>query len=599
MFSTQALKKKNLVDLDMPDVMQSNGTYQVFPYLSLLNDRRFMCELLFGLGNPYPLFHTARPVDTLYYDPVEGSQTFRPTALRPMPPTNSPWRGQWNTPEQFFSTVPKSNKEIPKLQEQWGQIPAFMGPPQDQWIDELDEAYQFQPEGFHRCYTYGSAAFERSLPKFELSKFDGSPMAWPDWISRFKSVVHDQPFLNDNQRIVYLQTLVTSAAKTEIQYLGEDGMSYTLALRILKSRFADAGKIVRAAITQLKNTPSPRTHDHHAIVKLYQALRSAVVTLHRQRFIADLISETNLAIVLEKLPDQLATKWAMEGQKHECYGRPNLFDFDRCLSEQVRCRQHLVHEESVQPITKPKFNARRDNSIRVNTLATSTNHNTTSDGKDKGTGTCTCCKQLHAIYGCNDFTKRIAEIREVSSPRKWRHVPGQQNVADDCSRGLSVEALLANDSRWIAGPSFLRQHESLWPEQRVFAQENDPEVKADSWCAFAFSTDEDFIDPKKVSSYHHLMRVTPWIRRFTINCRAPKHNPQITGPLTLEEIEDAEHLWIKRAQTQAYPEDMARIKAKREISHSSSLKSLNPTLDERDVLRVGGTLWDAKGDRME
>ncbi|KAK3736571.1 hypothetical protein QZH41_003145 [Actinostola sp. cb2023] len=353
---------------------------------------------------------TARPVDTQYHDPVEGSQTFRPPALRPMPPTNSPWRGQWNTPEQFFSTVPNSNKEIPKLQELWGQIPAFTGPPQDQWIDQLDEAYQFQPEGVHRRYTYGSSAFERSLPKFELSKFDGSPMAWPDWISRYKSVVHDQTFLNDNQRMAYLQTLVTSAAKTEIQYLGEDGMSYTLALRILKSIFADAGKIVRAAITQLKNTPSPRTNDHHAIVKLYQALRSAVITLHRQRLIADLISETNLAIVLEKLPDQLAIKWAMEVQKqvqkHECYGRPNLFNFDRWLSEQVRCRQHLVHEESVQPITKPKFNARRDNSIRVNTLATSTNHNTTSDGKDKGTGTCPCCKQLHAIYRCNDFTKR-------------------------------------------------------------------------------------------------------------------------------------------------------------------------------------------------
>ena len=86
------------------------------------------------------------------------------------------------------------------------------------------------------------------MPKFELGKFDGAAHDWPDWIGRFKSVVHDQTFLNNNQRLAYLQNAVTRAAKTEIQYLGEDGASYSLALRVVKSRFADASKIVRAAI---------------------------------------------------------------------------------------------------------------------------------------------------------------------------------------------------------------------------------------------------------------------------------------------------------------------------------------------------------------
>ena len=119
-------------------------------------------------------------------------------------------------------------------------------------------------------------------------------------------------------------------------------MNYAVVLRILKSRFADAGKIVRAAITQLRETPSPRIGDYQGLVKLYQTLRSTVVTLHRQRFIADLLSETNLAIVVEKLPVVLATKWAMEVQKHECQGRPNLFDVDRWLSDEVRSRQHMM-----------------------------------------------------------------------------------------------------------------------------------------------------------------------------------------------------------------------------------------------------------------
>ena len=114
---------------------------------------------------------------------------------------------------------------------------------------------------------------------------------------------------------------------------------------MLKARFADSGKIVRAAITALKDTPSPRPQDHTGLTELYQALRSTVVTLHRQRFNADLLSETNLNIAVQKLPGPLQSKWAMEVQKHESQGSPNLFDLDRWLSEHVRARQHLVYEE--------------------------------------------------------------------------------------------------------------------------------------------------------------------------------------------------------------------------------------------------------------
>ena len=56
---------------------------------------------------------------------------------------------------------------------------------------------------------------ERSFfPKFDLRKFDGSPLHWPLWIGRFKSIVHDQLFLNDSQRLAYLQNTVTGAAES-------------------------------------------------------------------------------------------------------------------------------------------------------------------------------------------------------------------------------------------------------------------------------------------------------------------------------------------------------------------------------------------------
>lgn len=49
--------------------------------------------------------------------------------------------------------------------------------------------------------------------------------------------MHDQPFLNDNQRLTHLQNTVTGSAKSEIQFLGEDGGNYAYG------EVADPGKI--------------------------------------------------------------------------------------------------------------------------------------------------------------------------------------------------------------------------------------------------------------------------------------------------------------------------------------------------------------------
>ena len=140
-------------------------------------------------------------------------------------------------------------------------MPDFPGPPPDAWIDQLDEYSVTSPPQLTTHYHCSFSAMERSLPKFDLGKFDGSPLHWPLWIGRFKSIVHDKPFLNDGQRLAYLQNTVTDAAESEIQFLGEDGANYILALRMLKARFADSGKIVRAAIAALKAIPSPRPQD--------------------------------------------------------------------------------------------------------------------------------------------------------------------------------------------------------------------------------------------------------------------------------------------------------------------------------------------------
>ena len=59
------------------------------------------------------------------------------------------------------------------------------------------------------------------------------------------------------------------------------------------------------------------------------------------------------------------------------------------------------------------------------------------------------------------MSSRVGEIQSDSDPSEWRHIPGEENVADDISRGIHVGDL---NGRWTHGPEFLQKPEKLWPQ---------------------------------------------------------------------------------------------------------------------------------------
>ena len=62
-------------------------------------------------------------------------------------------------------------------------------------------------------------------------------------------------------------------------------------------------------------------------------------------------------------------------------------------------------------------------------------------------------------------TNRVTEIRSASALDAWRWVPGNQNPADDLSRGLNATEI-AKNNRWWKGPLFIQvSHREDWPDQ--------------------------------------------------------------------------------------------------------------------------------------
>ncbi|XP_074655644.1 uncharacterized protein LOC141909157 [Tubulanus polymorphus] len=192
---------------------------------------------------------------------------------------------------------------------------------------------------------------------------------------------------------------------------------------------------------------------------------------------------------------------------------------------------------------------------------------------------------------------RISEIHDSTTPYQWRHVPGCENPADDCSRGVSA-AKLSPDCRWLTGPSFLWNSVESWPEDiptEEFVSTDDPEVKKNV-CLISVRR-AVLPDPSKKSSWVEYIRITAWMLRFINNFvsthRKVKLEVRRDGPLSVAEFKRAETLILSTAQRQKFPMEYAALRSAKRLPSSSKLLQLDQELDASGLMRARGRLMNA------
>ena len=171
-------------------------------------------------------------------------------------------------------------------------------------------------------------------------------------------------------------------------------------------------------------------------------------------------------------------------------------------------------------------------------------------------------------------SSRVGEIQSNTDPNQWKHIPSEDNVADDLSRGIRVNEL---QGRLKNGPEFLYLPESQWPITTAPPTPNVDMERRQMQILTAVTAPKagNAIDPQKFSSWRKLIRVTARIRRLAVKIRLRKYDQQgQEGPLTPEELQ--------QAQTTLY----SRL-------DKGEFKSLSPFKDENGVIRVGGRVDEA------
>ncbi|XP_014675862.1 PREDICTED: uncharacterized protein LOC106815850 [Priapulus caudatus] len=199
---------------------------------------------------------------------------------------------------------------------------------------------------------------------------------------------------------------------------------------------------------------------------------------------------------------------------------------------------------------------------------------------------------------------RVSFIQGETNPRQWRHVPTDQNPADLASRGLAVSKLADRDI-WWSGPKFLLQDSDFWPKSQFedIATDCEMKTKHKTCVANMLSHDEKpsgdgdrsvanaewRLNPTRFSRWLRLKRQTALVLRFIENCRLPKELRR-TGPLSPEEISDAEARILRDAQREGFPEESGALAANRPLPTRSSILGLSPKLGDDGIMRMDGRL---------
>ena len=100
-------------------------------------------------------------------------------------------------------------------------------------------------------------------------------------------------------------------------------------------------------------------------------------------------------------------------------------------------------------------------------------------------------------------------------------------------------------------------------------------------------------EPKTYSSFKRLKRVRAWVKRFVDNCRSSVDCREIQE-LNVEEIEDQEIQIIKENQEHEFKEEIKCLKKGHRLSTTSSIRKLNPIMDEDGLLRGNTRIINAE-----
>ena len=249
------------------------------------------------------------------------------------------------------------------------------------------------------------------LPEWKLTRFDGNPLNWHEWLRQFISTV-DSAIISDDEKLTYLKTLVVGKSKSAIAEYSYSGMLYKDALATLQRKFGQPHAVVGAHLDKLSNFPPLKLHNSENVISFSSTISGLVAVFKSLSFNDDLKSVDLLNQAVSKLPPNVKEAWSMQTVRRQWY-RPTLLDFNERLKEKTEGHERL---KTINSKVKSEEPVRQ----KVGTKVFASNAKVSDKTKEKPKfPSCSVCKGQHALWNC-------AVFKEKNATQRAKHVAEQK-----------------------------------------------------------------------------------------------------------------------------------------------------------------------------
>ena len=258
-----------------------------------------------------------------------------------------------------------------------------------------------------------------TLPQADLMKFDGSPLKfWEFWRSFENSV--DKTSVDDSIKLTRLLHYCTGEAHKLLHasVVMEPTEGYKTAKQMLRERFGNPYRIADAWIQKVTQGSRIEPRNKKGIQDLADELNICVQTLQAMGYKSELSPQNVLLRIIERLPFYLRERWLrtvahIRKQNRlpqvddllefiqDCAAQQNDPVYGRLTDTKTGNREQQTHQKSGSSIKKDTWNKKTRN--QGGSYSTSSVPHYVKP--------CLLCKQMHTLFGCNEFKKMTPDKR--------------------------------------------------------------------------------------------------------------------------------------------------------------------------------------------
>lgn len=262
-----------------------------------------------------------------------------------------------------------------------------------------------------------------SLPRREISVFDGDPLKYHAFIKAFENGV-ERNTENYSDRLYFLEQYTRGHPKELVRSCQhfDSERGYVKAKALLREHFGNAQKVASAYMERALSWPPIKTEDVKALQDYSLFLRSCSNAMEGVEYLHELDMPANMLTIIRKLPYKFRDKWRtvaceLQERRNQRATFSNITDF---IERQLKILTDPVfgNIQDAPPVTinkgVNKFKLQPRSGMKGTSFATtvaSVENKTqpATKGKEQtftARRMCLCCGGEHTLETCNRLEKR-------------------------------------------------------------------------------------------------------------------------------------------------------------------------------------------------